>query len=281
MSSPVQLGSELAITQATTHYENFPVANCFMPKSLRPAVAIIYAFARTADDIADEGQQPCHIRQQALSNLHDELTKPNSDLMHAVADTIRQYQLTTSYFHHLIAAFEQDLVQTSYRHHRERLAYCSLSANPVGRLMLELFRQQSPLTNRLSDAVCSALQILNFLQDISSDYNDRGRIYLLQQHLEQQHIPPRELLAAKHRQNLVNLINAEIDYCHNLLTQGRELLTHTHGRLKWQLATIMGCADTVIYQLKQRDSRLEQQARLNFRSLPRCLGRTLLHLWCP
>jgi phytoene synthase len=164
------------------HYENFPVASLLLPAELRVPVAVIYRFARSADDIADEGEDPPAERLARLQAYHDaleRLDKPETPLFEDVAFVIREFALSETLFHDLIDAFAQDVVKKRYADFTEVLDYCKRSANPVGRLLLELFKQTSETELDQSDAICTALQLVNFWQDVGVDYA-KGRIYLPQ-----------------------------------------------------------------------------------------------------
>ena len=184
------------------HPENFPVASWLCPPTLRPAIAAIYAFARAADDIADEGHQPAEERllqlqafRQALhaspsaKSIHPEIFEP----LHRV---IVQFQLPVVLLDDLLKAFEQDVVAsakaTTYANTETLMQYCRYSANPVGRLLLHLYGVKETSALQESDAVCSALQLINFWQDLSEDI-PRGRYYLPQDLA--QHQSPAQLIS--------------------------------------------------------------------------------------
>jgi phytoene synthase len=164
------------------HYENFPVASLLLPAGLRGPVAVIYRFARSADDIADEGDDPPAARLAKLQAYHDALERldsPETPLFEELAYVMREHALSESLFHDLVDAFAQDVVKKRYGDFGEVLDYCRRSANPVGRLLLELFKQTSETELEQSDAICTALQLVNFWQDVALDYA-KGRIYLPQ-----------------------------------------------------------------------------------------------------
>jgi squalene synthase HpnC len=171
------------------HYENFPVASRLVPASLRPAVVAIYRFARSADDIADEGDAPAHERLAALASYDAALQAiargetpaeaPFFDLAHA----IRAHALPVPLFHALISAFRQDVTTKRYATYADVLDYCARSANPVGRLLLALYRRESPDNLRCSDAICTGLQLTNFWQDVAVDWR-KDRVYLPQEDLD-------------------------------------------------------------------------------------------------
>ena len=179
---------------ARGHYENFPVASLLLPPAMRPHVAAVYAFARAADDFADEGQRSPAERHALLDGwlrrLHHAASSleagpapcpgepPNArEIFMALGATIRMHALPLSLFEDLISAFRQDVTTTRYASWSELLDYCRRSANPVGRLVLRIAGHRDPTLDAQSDAVCTALQLTNFWQDLAVDF-ERGRIYM-------------------------------------------------------------------------------------------------------
>ena len=173
-----------------THYENFPVASWLCPPRLRPPIAAIYWFARTADDIADEGDAPAAQRLADLAAYRDELRAcvageaPGdrwARVFVPLAATLREFHLPPGLLEDLLDAFRQDVEKTrdaaGYADRAALLDYCRRSANPVGRLLLYLYGVDAPQALAESDAICSALQLINFWQDLSRDV-PRGRYYL-------------------------------------------------------------------------------------------------------
>jgi squalene synthase HpnC len=173
---------------AVDHYENFPVASLLLPRELRSAVRDIYRYARSADDIADEGDAAPPERLDALaeyrraldaiaSDLSGAASLPRPEIFEPLRRTIRRHGLPPSLFLDLLSAFEQDVVKNRYEDDTELLDYCRRSANPVGRLLLHLYGRQADADLALSDAVCTGLQLTNFWQDVALDW-EKGRIYL-------------------------------------------------------------------------------------------------------
>ena len=167
------------------HYENFPVASLLLPRALREPVSIIYRFARSADDFADEGDDPPQVRLGNLQDFRLALEgirageSPRTALFADLARIIRDHHLPVTPFHDLLDAFSQDVVKTRYADFAEVLDYCRRSANPIGRLLLVLFKTNTNENYRRADCICSALQLINFWQDLEIDFA-RGRIYLPQ-----------------------------------------------------------------------------------------------------
>src|SRR5215203_3924064 len=175
---------------AQSHYENFPVASRLLPRQMRPHVAAVYAFARGADDIADEGVASPGERQERLhawqTRLHDavgadhggDASRRDEDLVFvALGHTIRSLDLPVSLFDDLLSAFGQDTTTTRYRSWSDVLDYCRRSANPIGRLVLRIAGYRDLALDRSSDALCTALQLTNFWQDLAIDWR-RGRLYI-------------------------------------------------------------------------------------------------------
>ncbi len=165
------------------HYENFPVASLLVPARLRAAVGVIYQFARTADDFADEGAAMPAERLANLKAYRTELDRiasnkaPETALFDDIARIVRDHRLPLAPFYDLLSAFSQDVVKARYASFEELLDYCARSANPVGRLMLHLFDAADPRNVAQSDAICTSLQLINFWQDVAIDWK-KDRVYL-------------------------------------------------------------------------------------------------------
>jgi phytoene/squalene synthetase len=220
-----------AMQQASVdHYENFPVASWLCPARLRPAVVAIYHFARTADDLADEGDLRAEQRLDALRQFGVELglcldgqaaQDPRWISVFANLQTaMKSFDLPAQPFRDLLSAFEQDVIYTSlgrrYRNRDELLDYCRRSANPVGRLMLHLYGVSDAPSLTQSDAICSALQLINFWQDRTRD-RERGRDYLPQD----------------------STFGAELQFARDLMAQGAALVHRVPGRAGWELRAMV------------------------------------------
>lgn len=177
-------------TLARTHYENFPVASLLLPPAMRPHVAAVYAFARMADDMADEGDDPPCVRQERLHvwqhRLHEAAAGPRHEhaprsrddlVLMATGHTIRTLELPLALFDDLLSAFGQDTTTTRYTSWQDLLDYCRRSANPIGRLVLNIAGYRDGRLDPLSDALCTALQLTNFWQDFGGDWRG-GRLYV-------------------------------------------------------------------------------------------------------
>ena len=237
------------------HYENFPVASWLMPSHLRASVAAIYHFARTADDIADEGHASNETRLQQLQGYRASLRAlehndpgqlagltPNPALFERLGECVSTHQLPWQPFHDLLSAFEQDITVKRYADDAELLDYCSRSANPVGCLMLHLYKAASPQNMVLSDAICTGLQLVNFWQDIAIDWS-KGRVYLPQNVLhtagisEDQLATPSTTLITSDAWRTV--MRRQIDQARQLLLTGAPLARRISGRMGWELRLVV------------------------------------------
>lgn len=229
---------------SNTHYENFPVASPLLPRAMRAPVRVIYAFARSADDLADEGDALPDERIAALMAYEAELNRidkgepPETPLFQQVASTIAEHALDTRYLHDLLSAFRQDVRQTRYASFEVLLDYCRRSANPVGRIMLSLSGDISESAFRQSDAICSALQIINFLQDVRIDW-DKSRVYLPQEDLQRFGVTEEQIAEQRADDRWRALMAFEVERARALMLEGAPLALQVHGRLGWELRLIV------------------------------------------
>lgn len=237
----------------TRHYENFPVASWLCPPALRPAVRAIYHFARTADDMADEGHASPDQRlfqlqqfrrclalaaQQHISDHPDDWPGVFAPL----AQAIRQHQLPLTLLDDLLSAFEQDVRHTASGHRyadtTELLAYCQLSANPVGRLLLHLMGISDDTSLRQSDAICSALQLINFWQDLSVDLA-RQRHYLPDDVLQRHKLGPDDFAPTSDSGAAARVVAELCAHARALMNAGAPLACRVPGRMGWELRLVV------------------------------------------
>ncbi len=228
------------------HYENFPVASLLLPRHLRRPVEVIYHFARSADDIADEGEATPEQRLAALAAYQAELDRiaagepPQTALFVDLAAVIAEYALPIELFRDLLDAFAQDVVQTRYADYPSLLDYCRRSANPVGRLVLHLCGQTSAPQLAQSDAICSALQLINFWQDVAVDWQ-KDRIYLPQTDLARFRISEDDIAASRWSANWAALMDFQTDRARALMQSGAPLVHTLPGRIGWEIRlTVQG-----------------------------------------
>ena len=242
---------------ARSHYENFPVASLLVPASMRRHVAALYAFARAADDFADEGARSPQERQRLLDGWSARLDgaagapaagpaprpgEPSNavEIFLALGATIRDKRLPVALFEDLLSAFGQDVVVTRYRRWDDVLDYSRRSANPVGRLVLRIAGYDDPRLDGWSDAICSALQLTNFWQDLKVDF-DRGRIYLPADEIQQHGADERDLATGRLTRAWSMALGSAVERTRTLFLAGRPLCGAVAGRLKYELrATWLG-----------------------------------------
>ena len=238
-SKPLQLAYAECQQLANSHYENFPTASKLIQKKHRQATAAIYSFARRADDIADEGEYDRETRINMLNQFGQYLdnienNKPNEDLTFiALADTISKYNLPILPFRKLLQAFRMDVEKNRYSNFDELLHYCQHSANPVGELVLRLHGVYTKQTAKLSDNICTALQLINFMQDIDEDYQQRNRIYIPQNELTNKSLSDQTIAQRENSPEFKTLVDSQLDRAKQMLLLGAPLVSDLQGRLKW------------------------------------------------
>jgi phytoene synthase len=267
---------------ARSHYENFPVASLLLPRAMRPSIAAIYAFARRADDFADEGDVPAAARLQALEQwrrrLHacvsraDPQTTTSQDerLFLALGDTIRRHRLPVKLLDDLISAFVQDVTITRYSTWDHVLDYCSRSANPVGRLVLRVGGYEDDELDRASDAVCTALQLTNFWQDLPQDWA-RGRLYVPLDDRDRTGAREEDLDGSQMTPEWQEVMRVMTARTRALFAAGRPVCDAVHGRLKLELRLTWLGGSRIL-------DRLEQNAFDVFARRPRLRGADALPL---
>jgi squalene synthase HpnC len=248
---------------AVDHYENFPVASWLLPKPLRPAVVAIYRFARSADDIADEGDALPAERLAALAQYRLGLTtlasgdydgarlpKELREIFLPLGRAIQEHSLPFQSFFDLLTAFEQDLTQARYPNNEAVMAYCRLSANPVGLLMLHLYKTTDALAIEQSDAICSALQRVNFLQDVAIDWR-KNRIYLPGDALAHFGVSEETIAQGECTQAWRDLMAEQVKECRALLHFGYPLARRLPGRIGLELRLIVQGGLNILEKIEQ------------------------------
>ncbi|HEY0843868.1 MAG TPA: squalene synthase HpnC [Noviherbaspirillum sp.] len=226
------------------HYENFPVASLLLPARLRPAVEAIYAFARSADDIADEGPATPEERLVALAAYEEALDKiekggtPELPLFQRLALTVREFGLRLQPMRDLLSAFKQDVTTTRYATFDALLDYCRRSANPVGALMLALYKADDARNLQDSDAICSALQLINFWQDVAVDWK-KSRIYVPQEDMARFGVTEKHLSHADTDATWKSLMRFEVERARAMMLAGAPLALRLPGRIGWELRLVV------------------------------------------
>jgi squalene synthase HpnC len=250
------------------HYENFPVASFLIPADIRPLVAALYRFARGADDIADEGSDSDEKRLHALTSVFIGINdvfdnKSTNNKIASFSRLILAYRLegvTREPFLALISAFQQDVVKKRYATRAELLDYANRSANPVGRLMLLFFGVRSESSQRASDAICTALQLINFWQDASVDI-EKGRIYVPLEEFVKHGVDDTDFPShPKHRA----LMCAQCEHANVMLWSGCSLLRELAGRFRYEIAFTIAGGARILEKIAANDYDVRQRPTLRW-----------------
>ncbi len=243
---------------ASSHYENFPVASKLLSKELRDPVSAIYAFARIADDIADEGDFKPQQRLDALKRHGLELERAltgDTDLepvFIAAADSIIHFKLDTQLFHDLITAFSMDITTTRYANFSELMNYCRYSANPVGRLLIQLAGKDNVINKQYSDAICTALQLINFQQDVEQDLVENDRIYLAQDEMHDSGITEQQLRDKENNPAMLAFMREQYRRADKMLLSGYPLANILGGKLSLEVRVTILAAHRVSLKLMRQ-----------------------------
>jgi len=272
------------LRSARGHYENFPVASFLLPARLRRPVAAIYAFARRADDDADEGTLTSEQRLAALDSMAKELhaiergKRSEDPLFIALGDSIQKHALPLEPFFDLLSAFRQDVVQTRYADFAAVQDYCRRSANPIGRLLLHLYGAASEENLRASDAVCTALQLINFYQDLAQDCLENARVYLPQDEMRACGVRAQQLCERRNSPALQGLLQLHYRRAGALLRMGAPLGRRLRGRFGLEIRLIIAAGARVLERLEhQRRRDPFARPRLRYRDGPVILWRSFFN----
>lgn len=252
-------------------YENFPVGSIFLPARLRSPIRAIYAFARSADDFADEGVDPAAVRLAKLAEYHahlDSMERGESvdhPVFKALLPHIRHFNLPYPLFHDLLSAFEQDCTKTRYAHFGEVMDYCKRSANPIGRLLLKLYGDEDAKHQAWSDGICSALQLINFLQDVAVDWQ-KNRIYLPQDDMAKFGISERQIAEGRCDALWQQFMKGQIERARRMLQAGAPLGLALKGRIGFEMRLIILGGERILMQLHaSRGDMFTQRPKLGWK----------------
>jgi hydroxysqualene synthase len=268
-------------TLARSHYENFPVASRLLPAAMRPHIAAVYAFARVADDIADEGTATSSVRQARLRHWQERLhgvgqagaePAPTTDrdelILAAVGHSIRSLDLPITLFDDLVSAFGQDTTTTRYATWCDVLDYCRRSANPVGRLVLRIAGYRDEALDRSSDALCTALQLTNFWQDFGPDWR-AGRLYVPREIQDACGASEDDLAGGRMGHAWTRAIDACAAFTRNKFDEGRAVVDGVGGRLRVELRlTWLGGMRILERTVRGRSGLFERRPALGLADVP-------------
>lgn len=268
------------------HYENFPVASFVLPKHLRQPITLIYHFARQADDFADEGRYKPEIRLAMIQRFRDQLhlietNQPiKSVFFKDFAKMVTDHHLPLAPFYALLDAFSQDVTKTRYANFRELEDYCQRSANPIGELLLLLFNKATPEHLAYSNQVCTALQLINFYQDVAIDFDSTyhpSRVYLCQDEMQAFNISEAQIASQHVNQHWEQFMLFNIERAEAMLKAGKPLEHILPGRIGLEMRLIIGGGEQIIYKLKRaRGDIFKHRPTLKAWDWPLILLKTLL-----
>ena len=253
----IKAGYYKAYNLVKKHYENFPVVSFLLPAKIRQDVAIVYWFARTADDYADEGKLEVSERLKKLSAFEERLKcllndNPGNDFEAALKNTIINKNLSHNNFFNLLKAFKQDVTKNRYSTFSEIIDYCACSANPVGRILLELSNIRDERAFYFSDKICTALQLTNFIQDTVIDF-DRGRMYYPKDEMAKFGVTEAEFEMKKNNLNLKSLIEFSVSRIQSLFDEGKSLLEFLSGRFKYEIGWTIRGGEEILNKIRGAD----------------------------
>ena len=242
---------------AKNHYENFPVTSLLIPKDFRKDIAIVYWFARTADDLADEGNIDSEIRIKKLNEFEENFINSlsgfgSNEYFETLVKTIKQRNITETHFLDLLSAFKQDVIKKRYENFDDVLHYCKRSANPIGRILLEIFNIDLEEAKIYSDKICTALQLTNFLQDTLVDF-EKGRIYLPQNELKTFLVTEKMFEIKQNNPNIKALVKENVDRTQGLFDEGKNLLTFLSGRFKTEIKWTIAGGERILSKIRKND----------------------------
>jgi squalene synthase HpnC len=264
------------------HYENFPVASIALPRRYRAPVRWVYHFARSADDLADEGDATADERLARLGEYRALLMAigcgetPDHPILGPLAGVIRQHDIPLALFSDLLSAYEQDVTVTRYATYAELADYCRRSANPVGRILLHLFGEATPRQLAWSDGICTALQLINFWQDVRVDWR-KGRVYIPQEDLARFGVTEAQIDTGRADGRWQALMQFEVQRAWRMLQAGAPLGLALPGRLGLEIRLIVLGGECVLRKIHAaRGDVLTRRPVVDWRDWLRVLPRALL-----
>ncbi len=278
----LQKAYQYCLAIAQNHYENFPVASRLLNKQLRLPVSVIYAFARSADDFADEGNLDNEQRLSLLENYVVELQAielaladysikngtgfyyaTQNPVFTALADVIYQFKLPVNLFYDLLSAFKQDVTTTRYQSFDDILDYCRRSANPVGRILLYLNNSASTENLLHSDAICTGLQLINFYQDIAQDIDENDRLYLPLNDMDNAGVSIEDIRQHINNPHTQGLLTWQLQRTRILYESGKPLCSNLQGRFAIEIRMIYSAGLIILSKLQANTHAIYTRPRLN------------------
>ncbi len=251
------------------HYENFPVASLFLPEEKRPYIQAIYAFSRIADDFADERSRPPEARLNDLNDWEKQLERcyegnAEHPVFIALIETVKRNQIPIETLKNLLTAFKRDVSQNRYETFDDLLSYCKCSANPVGRLVLMIFGNRDEELFKLSDDICTSLQLANFWQDVAIDLK-KDRLYIPLEDMKQYDYKLDDWKSGVMDEKFRQLMKFEIERTREMFYRGAQLLSLVEKELQFELKLIWFGGMTILRRIeKNQFDVVRRRPTLNF-----------------
>jgi phytoene synthase len=245
------------------HYENFPVASLLFPADKRPYIQAIYAFSRIADDFADEGSGYPEAKLAKLNDWEESLKLcyqgvASHPVFIALAETVKRHEIPMEPLQNLLTAFRQDVIKNRYETFQDVLEYCSCSANPVGRLVLMVFGYKDPKLYKLSDSICTALQLANFWQDIAVDLK-KDRLYIPLEDLQRYRYSVEDWKEQRYDERFKEVMNFQIERTRQMFYDGAELPVLVNKDLEVELKLVWFGGMEILKKIKKIDYNLYKE----------------------
>ena len=257
MEERINSAYKTSLTFSKEHYENFPVILFSVSKELKKHIAIIYKFARQADDLADEGYISQNERMFLLNEYEKDFIealngKFKNDFWVALKNTCDKFQIDKKLFLDLISAFKQDIIKKRYETDFEILDYCKRSANPIGRILLKIFKVEDNEALIASDKICTALQLTNFYQDVSIDIQ-KNRIYASKEMMQKYSVTEEDFLNLNCNENVKLLFKELIEKTYKMFNEGKVIQSYVPKSFLLQIRmTILG-GEKILYKIVEND----------------------------
>jgi len=266
----IQLSYLFCLNIVKNYHKNFPVTAWLLPSKIRKPITAIYAFAKTADDLANDGTSSNDERLKQLDKMAHKLDKIrygktiDEPIFIALSDTIEKFDLPVSLLHDLLTAFRMDVTIYRYQSFESLLNYCKYSANPIGQLLLHLFNSVTVQNIAYSDAVCSALQIINFLRNIERDYKKQNRIYLPLDDMQKYHISELDIKNKTQLTELRQLINSLLSQVQKMLDFGKPIGKVLPGRVGFEIKLTVVSANKIIQDISSNQTDVFTRTKLKW-----------------
>lgn len=257
MKERIKSAYKISLIFSKEHYENFPVILFSVPRELRKHIAIVYQFARQADDLADEGNLSHQERINLLNNYEEDFSNSlnnnfKNEFWEALKNTIDLFRIDQQLFIDLISAFKQDVIKNRYESDNEILDYCKRSANPIGRILLKIFKVENEEAYYASDKICTALQLTNFYQDVSIDIK-KNRIYVSKEMMKKYFVEECDFLNLRYNENFKILFKELIEKTYKMFDEGKVIQRYVPKTFLLQMRMTISGGQKILRKIVEND----------------------------